>query len=352
MLKEDIFIYNSDKKSFSFFSLIDKRINKNIAFDKGFELISIEDNIIYFFDDSGIGYRIGIDKGIVEFLASDNKINFTGSNYRNFYAIQSSNSIFDPYQGGIFDALLNKLLWKRNSVQISYIYKRFCLDSNNFKIATYSTLNGDILWQFDLSSLHPYIDENGDKHPAEVVSIIGVFEEKLWVFIKGNRFLCLDAAEGTLIKELDLTESIGLYSDIVSRSSLSSTYGAGIHLDADKGVIKMLANRYYLEVDLMAMQSEIKTDFGIKSNAWRINRCRFYEGDKNLYFIGKRDTKFDCAVGIFDTEKCAVVWSDEPLEKENYLFFADVPQRNDTHLAVVDTANNLWVYEKEDMINM
>ena len=203
MLKKDIFIYHADKESFSLYSLTNKNVYKKIAFDKGFQFISSDNDCISFFDNSGVGYKIIINSGEIEYLALHNEMSFSNVNCENLYSVYWSKSIFDASQGGIYDLSINEVLWKRDNVQLFYICKKFSVGYREFNVVLYSTLNGDTLWQFDLSTLRPYQDEYGDSHPTELVSVVGVYEEKLWVYIKGKRLLCLDVENGSLVKILD-----------------------------------------------------------------------------------------------------------------------------------------------------
>jgi hypothetical protein len=124
--------------------------------------------------------------------------------------------------------------------------------------------------------------------------------------------------------------------------------GLDYHLDEQNGIIKAFAYRYYFELDLNTLQGKIKKDFGEDfQTSWRINRSRSYPNDKNLYFIGaRRGEAVNRAVGIFDTETCKIVWYDEPLEEKKFLFFTNAPQANDKYLGVLDSENNLRIYER------
>lgn len=59
----------------------------------------------------------------------------------------------------------------------------------------------------------------------------------------------------------------------------------------------------------------------------------------NLNYIGKKEA-------YFDTENFEVIWFEAPLEERKHLFFTDVPQVNNEVLGVMDSENNLRVYER------
>jgi len=202
-----------------------------------------------------------------------------------------------------------------------------------------------IKWEFAISHFAPSQDDIGNFIPSEIENIIGVYDNKLWLHISYQKIVALDIENGNLVHQIQLNDHLSL-----PFNSNDGLYVGDLHLDEINGIIKSLSDRYYFELDLKNLQAVIKKDFGKDhSNNWRIKRSRFYEGDKNLYFIGaNKGEAVNRAVGIFDTESCEVIWYDTPLEEKKFLFYTDTPQRNDSHLAVLDSENNLWLYEKEN----
>jgi len=204
----------------------------------------------------------------------------------------------------------------------------------------------ETVWQFSLSQLSSYITDEGEEKPIELVSIIGVYKNTLWILVTNRKIIGIDVEKGILLHEIDLCKELGLAPNTIENFNFSLK---DVHLDEEKGFIKSLSYRYYWEMNLETLQIKIKKDFGEKSdNTWRINRSKYYSGDNNLYFIGtNKGEVVNRAVGVFDTEKLEVVWYDTPLEEKKYLFFTDVPQASTKSLAVLDSENNLRIYERD-----
>ena len=217
-----------------------------------------------------------------------------------------------------------------------------CFDSNKKTLLKFNQ-NGTELWQYSLSQLSIYTTDEGEEKPAELVSILGVYTNILWLLVTDRRIIGLDIETGTLCHEIHLCEVLNLKSQTVENYSFSL---GDTHLDEEEGKIKGFAHRYYWELDLNNLQAEIKVDFGV-GNTWRIKRSKFYQGDKNLYFTGARSGEtFDRAIGIFDTETLEIIWNDEPLGDGRYLFFTDI-QANDKLLGALDSEQNLRIYERD-----
>jgi outer membrane protein assembly factor BamB len=270
---------------------------------------------------------------------------------------QVRSSIFLCYfEGGIFTRLYGVF----NLIENKSVYKsadfrgRIILDDKfvigetpENKIVCYALNNDNVtmLWDFDIQSLKKYIDGYDEPHNSELVSVIGTYTDQIWLHVKDRRLVALDVSTGNLQYEILLYEALGIPQHHPATNTL--IYG-DMHLDKINGKIKSLSWRYYWELDLISLTATIKKDFGSDyNNTWRITKSKFYEGDKNLYFIGTtKGETFSKAVGVFDTEACEVVWYDEPLSESPSIFFSNVPQCSDKHLGVLDTGGTLRIYDR------
>jgi hypothetical protein len=210
------------------------------------------------------------------------------------------------------------------------------VDYNIFEF--YDFAKGELKFSVDINNV---VETEGEVN--ELISPLGLYGGKLWLLLNGKRLFALSADDGSIVAKAQLDKLFG----VPENDPLRSVGTGDLHLD-NKGILKGFGYRYYYEVDLNILKGEIRKDFGedYKSN-WRITRSRYYEGDKNLYFIGaKNGEAVNRSVGVFDTEKCEVVWHDEPLEEKKFLFYSDLPQANDKFLCVLDSENNLWIYER------
>ncbi|MFK7061451.1 hypothetical protein V3Q90_15135 [Flavobacterium oreochromis] len=309
----------------------------------------------FLFSNSGEVTKIDEEGNILEkfnfFIQYDAVINLYGKPCLLGYKKKDGEKIFGLYN---FDE--GKFIWNlrikianskfiyKDSLYTNLFNEDFELD--NTQLFSFSLNSGKQLWQFSFSQLSNYITDEGEEKLVELVSIIGVYNTILWLLVTDRRLVGLNAETGALLHEVNLCESLGLKPQTVENYSFSmNNLAFKAHLDEEKGIIKSFAHRYYWELDLNTLKADIKVDFG-PGNTWRIQKSKFYEGDKNLYFIGaKNGETFDRAIGIFDTEKYEITWYDEPLGEGRYLFFTDI-QANDKLLGALDSEQNLRIYEK------
>ena len=234
-------------------------------------------------------------------------------------------------------------------VQYKLFGNSIVLSDKNRNIYMYSGNQFEKRISYSLSNIPAYKDVDGNFQPAELDSIIGIYKGLLWLYIKQFYFIAIEIQSGELKHQVFLPEIF----NIPTTGPWYNSFTIGdVHLDSEKGVVKSLAFFRYWEFDLNTLQGVVKKEFGISTKenplAWRINKSQYYPGDKNLYFIGTRTQQtVNDAIGIFDTEICEVVWFDEPLPMEKYLFFSILPQANSKYLIVQDSKNGLWVYQKE-----
>ncbi|MDR0865388.1 MAG: hypothetical protein LBO74_10730 [Candidatus Symbiothrix sp.] len=244
---------------------------------------------------------------------------------------------------GIFDYRHNKVLWEKELSTALQIVDNFVLNLT-LTLNRYDLENGNLLWQFSVSDFPSYKNYCGEEIKAEIRQIIGVYNNILWLYISVSHLVGIDVETGEKVYHIDdITDFLGL-----KEKEAGDFIGLDCHLDEQNGVIKAFAYRYYFEIDLNALQGKIKKDFGEDfQSSWRIRCGRYYPNDKNLYFVGaRRGEAVNRAVGIFDTESCEVIWYDEPLEEKKFLFFTDAPQANEKYLGVLDSENNLRIYEQ------
>lgn len=187
-----------------------------------------------------------------------------------------------------------------------------------------------ILWQFSLSSLPPYKDIWGKEKPAEVIQILGIYENVLWVHIAGFRLIGLDVKNGELLHNFE--------------NVLIGGYGNNF-LDEETGVIKILGNTYYGEFCLSTL-SLIREEKIRCSGKIKVREAHLIKGDKNLYFCGyHNESLHPNAFGIFDTEKSEIIWYETT--KDDLGYFYNPPQASEKLLAILDDKQNLLIYERD-----
>jgi predicted Rdx family selenoprotein len=292
--------------------------DKSIIIKREFELVEIRDFSvdIFFPNNDFVGYKREND----------------GHTFRCYYSMKEKSIKWKIYDKLLYPMLIDELLiyWKITDKEVY--------------IAAISLAFGSELWQFSLSSLPPY-EVYGEQHPSELSHIIGLYNNLLWVDIGGWRLIAIDIITGELIHQMDpLPVLLGM-----EREERSYFTYSRIHLDKENGLLKILANRYYVEFNLNSLKATLKKDFGAKwSESWSITRCTFYQSEPSkLFFCGhyKSIAMTPNAFGIFDIEKAEIIWFET---QKGDAGFIEPPQVNDKILAVRDSNSNLLIYDRDE----
>lgn len=309
-----------------------------------------KDNFIFFHNNDGEYQLFNLENKLIQklnyspylFTLNDKMV------YANYDHTYNFNSNTFDWKIGLFnidDGKKTQAFGNFNNCNFILQANEIIIGFNKDKyISGFSNVQNIELWNFSLSDIQPISNDDEIDIEIEFLSFIGVYKKTLYILITNRKIIGLDLETGILLHEIDLCKELGLVPDTVENFNFSIK---NAHLDEEKGVIKSLSYRYYWEMNLDTLKIESKKDFGEKAQeSWRINRSTYYSGDKNLYFIGtNKGEVVNRAVGIFDTEKLEIVWYDDPLEEKKYLFFTDVPQANNKLLGVLDSENNLRIYE-------
>ena len=329
--------------------LLDKELEvKRVGELNGCEFISDYKDDIIIKDDGGKGFLIDKKNSVIKEIENFDQLKLSNYRYKEYLPVYIRKSIYDQSKEGIYSLKEKRVLWlSENCKSNRFVNEYFVGYFDNFLFRN-DIQNGELLWQFSFEKGPGYKNIDGNIQPAELSSIIGAYKNKLWLHVKQFYFLALDIETGIVAHQFFMPDIFGRSTITRWQDSLSI---GDLHLDADKGIIKSLAYWRYWEFDLNTFTGTIKKEFGhaTKENpiAWSINQSRSYPGDKNLYFIGKRSRQvLNDIVGVFDTELCDVTWYDKPLQSQDWLSFSSSPQSNDKYMAVQDSKNNLWVYEK------
>jgi hypothetical protein len=105
-----------------------------------------------------------------------------------------------------------------------------------------------------------------------------------------------------------------------------------------------------VEINLATHQAEIKKTHG---GDWSIANGTFYPGDPRIYFTGN-NTSFpskksigNLTVGIFNTETLKLDWHYDFPDDDKYYFLVNRPQANEKYVAVKDTNDTLFLFERQ-----
>lgn len=194
------------------------------------------------------------------------------------------------------------------------------------------TLDGSLNWQYKPGAADPQFVHTA---PAK---IIGIYNNELWVKVNDNSFIVLDADTGkAILPNFNVTEKLG------------GGFSMGeVHLDEQGNKLRILAYLYYIEIDLVTHTAAIKKKY---DDNWSIGAGRFYEGDVSVYFVGNNSSSGKGigkkVAGIFNTQTLEVEWYYALPGEDRFHFFVDQPQANKKYVAVKDSNETLYMFERE-----
>lgn len=202
--------------------------------------------------------------------------------------------------------------------------------ANDENTVSYKTLDKNSAhWDFSINQFKEVSDWKGDLVKAKIEKIFGLHNNTFWFQLTGFRLIGLDMFTGELKHNLE---------NIVKGGKNNN------HLDINNGILITLSHDYYSEFDLdnLQVKKQIVLD---NENGLKINGFSFYQGDNNLYFYGNMDnSNFPNAFGIFDRDQEEITFYQKADSKNQYFF--ETPKANNSLVAIKDSNNTLFVFDK------
>lgn len=238
-----------------------------------------------------------------------------------FYYIKDNNRKY-----GVYDLTKDIKIFETEISIDDNLLNNLILSNINKLIITNKIETGLQLWQFDLSTLPSFVEYN-EFFENKVEQFLGAYDNKIWIQLNGYRLLVLDEKTG---EKIHFIEKLGLYTNLF--------------LDPYKEKIIVLAGHFYKEFDLKTLQITKSVEF---DNKFSISKSRYSENDNYIYFTALFDSlrKSNC-YGIFDIEKCKIVWYQLSEADEQYY---DPPQANEKHIAILDDQHVLRIFERDEL---
>lgn len=339
LIKEQLF-YNIDNTLY----LEDKEFltlrNKIIDFHKNTNLLFVE-------SFGSNGFEITSVFNLVSQHIEFEKAFVVRNSFNSFISMFSFDTEFNSYFQ-IFDSV-KSLLFPLSIVNISkysILNETFVIiERDQNELSLFDFKNNIQIWNYDFV-FPQYYDAGFCRYEdVELEQFIGVFNNELWILFSGNRILVLDIETGKEVYQYESLETI-----LETSFSIKNCF-----VDEQRGVVKVLAYRYYIEIEMTSKKSQIKKDFGDLSVGGFTVVDGSYYGDQYIYFVGCKYNSEKLSIGnnlagVFNTSTLEIEWMYELEVKEKNHFFIGVPQANDKYFGVKDSESSLFLFERNEMI--
>ncbi len=239
---------------------------------------------------------------------------------------------------GIYNVLEDKIQFrKENNIDISILYGDFFFsDTNN--LITQFDLNGQELWQHDLSHLGHRSER--DVRADEFDKFLGVAHKQVFVLSLAGKLVVLNIVTGELVKTL---------TDIPLVDAFIHPHDQ--HLYCLSGVYFVKINTQTLQIETNKQITEDNFDPNINTILYGI-RCSSYQGQYiSFTSFTRHRSGLPKWIGLFDYEKEEIVWHYELLPHEGFTTIpaGETPQLVGDKIYVLDSDNTLHILEKESI---
>jgi len=297
---------------------------KDITLDEDYHIseVKLADGILFIWCASGDTYL----KKNNRLLKIPNSIHKSVSNQKSSIYSNYNFETFE-YDINVYDFKLEKQLLDLNLKGNIVILDNNFININGKKNIIKLIQRNKIVWHYQLPYKSKHKDIFGNEKEAEISQMIGIYNDLVWLYLNTYELVAISLNSGKLIHRIEKIFK-----------------GTGdIHLDIEKGVLKILAEHKYAEFDLVTLTLTEETI----DKSYFFRSCSFYPQDDNLYFCGifnfPQEHKPN-SFGVFNTLDKKMTWLSKPNEKWGK--FYNPPQANKFNLAILDDNNNLIILNK------
>ena len=207
------------------------------------------------------------------------------------------------------------------------------------QINAYDLSDGSVIWNYDTTTLCTWQDYDGSEKQTQVTKVLGIYEDKIYIYLNSGRILLLDIASGKKIAVFENDKN-------TDQGSFSGMFMNAIELDNESGKLIQLFNQRYTEVDLESNAvTQIHLD-DLKEQEMT-NMSRFVFDSDHIYFTDKNIQM----LGALNRSTLKLDWthklSQEGVsESEQPKYGRELKLKGD-RLYVLDNKNTLHIFEKE-----
>ena len=245
------------------------------------------------------------------------------------------------------------ILWRKKGKYYFEHFDGFTFSRWPNEIALYNNSTGNEIWQLSSFSKFDYkvkvfTSEPSEHRRAELLRILGVYKNVVWLKLNSGRLLGLSTTNGELLYNITHPNYFPLGS--LDHTDIESGFlGYYTHLDRQTGMLFGLHRHYYWEIDLDNPEESFilynitysAEKYGIEADS----NISFPFTNNEIFFNSKYPDKN--GIGVFDRNKKEIVWA-APVERSSRGFPA-VKKMDyaDNKFYVLTDNGNLIIYERQ-----
>lgn len=261
--------------------------------------------------------------------------------------------------------LSGELCWEINDSFFIYLFtiEKLYYVKNKNSLNTLNQLTGETLWHYTLTENEfdwHYEEYDGQItiKKAEILRIIGVYEDIVWVVLNSGFLLGIDTEKGVLLHIVSQIKNYHGSAPIypkrthVAQESYGKAFNKRMQLDEEKGVLFGLSGLYYFEIDLKKpsesyevydtsetmTKNKIEADMSGSGYEWPWHKDEIYFG-KN-FSDGNN-------LGVFNRTTKQVTWATRVINQNGVVeSFKKIECSENRMYALTQKTNTLYVFEK------
>jgi hypothetical protein len=233
-----------------------------------------------------------------------------------------------------FIPIKNGCVIKNKQKELYLLNNNYLYTYNSKNIKSLSLLTGEYEWEVDLGEYCTFVQDN-ETRQGNINSIIGVYQEQLWLMCSNRRLLGLCIHTGKILSNLWLGD---LRSELQNLVVLSPPI-----IDEANNQFIFCTYQYYFTINVSSLTLSIFHKIPFEGRADNIQTQTIY--NNLVYFTGQHylpDDKYESQVGVYNPVNNAILWTYGINEIIN-----QVPQVTDDKLYILDTGGTLHIFEKE-----
>jgi len=201
----------------------------------------------------------------------------------------------------------------------------------------YNVENGEEQWSFNVSELGKWKDYNKVERKTMVSRILGIYKNRLYLYLNNGKVLILDSQSGEKIQVLVNNGSS-------NENSFGENFDYSLEIDCDRGKLIQLFRQGYMEIDL---DTGLVTQTNIEGmNSLDLENTSPFVFDNNyIYFTDKYHYK----LGALNRATLTIDWTYDFIQPDEdpqvRLRYGKELKLSGKNLLVLDNQNTLHIFK-------